>query len=101
LPAIGVPDAPWYDPHELEEEPLSRRHLLHVLSQTFWILALGVICLFAFFLLTGAVSPTGAVGLSLGVLVLVGLWIAHAVWEARHRTGRDAAAVRARERRGF
>ena len=80
---------------------MSRRHLLHVLSQTFWVLVLGVICLFAFFLVTGAISPTGAIGLSLAVLVLVGLWIAHAVWEARHRTGRDAASVRARERRGF
>jgi uncharacterized membrane protein (DUF485 family) len=82
-------------------KPVSRRHLLHVLSQTFWVLVLGVICLFAFFLLTGAISPTGAVGLSLAVLVLVALWIGHAVWEARHRTGRDLAAIRARERRGF
>ena len=80
---------------------VSRRHLLHVLSQTFWVLVLGVICLFAFFLVTGAISPGAAVGLSLAMAVLVALWIAHAVWEARHRTGRDEAAIRARERRGF
>ena len=80
---------------------MSRRHLFSVLSQTFWVLVLGIICLFAFFLVTGAISPTGAVGLSLAVLVLVALWIGHAVWEARHRTGRDLAAIRARERRGF
>ncbi len=80
---------------------VSRRHLLNVLSQTFWVLVLGVIGLFVFFLVTGAISPTSAVGLSLGVLVLVALWIAHAAWEARHRTGRDEAAIRARERRGF
>jgi membrane protein implicated in regulation of membrane protease activity len=82
-------------------KPVSRRHLLNVLAQTFWVLVLGVICLFAFFLVTGAISPTGAVGLSVAVLALVALWIVHAVWEARHRTGRDLAAIRARERRGF
>jgi uncharacterized membrane protein YhfC len=82
-------------------KPIARRHLFHVLSQTFWVLVLGVICLFAFFLVTGAISPTGAVGLSLAVAVLIALWVGHAVWEARHRTGRDLAAIRARERRGF
>jgi membrane protein implicated in regulation of membrane protease activity len=80
---------------------MSRRRLLHTLNQTFWVLVLGVICLFAFFLITGAISPTGAVGLSIAVLVLVVLWLGHAMWQARHRTGRDEAAVRARERRGF
>ena len=80
---------------------MSRRRLLHTLSQTFWVLVLGVICLFAFFLVTGAISPTGAVGLSIAVLVLVILWVGHAMWQARHRTGRDEAAIRARERRGF
>jgi uncharacterized membrane protein (DUF485 family) len=80
---------------------VSRRHLFRVLSQTFWILVLGVICLFAFFLITGAISPTGAVGLSLAVLVLVALWIVHAVWDSRHRDPHDRAMIRARERRGF
>lgn len=77
------------------------RRMLHVLNQTFWVLVLAVICLFAFFLVTGAISPTGAAGLSIAVLVLVVLWIGHAMWQARHRTGRDEAAIRARERRGF
>jgi membrane protein implicated in regulation of membrane protease activity len=80
---------------------MSRRRLLHTLNQTFWVLVLGVICLFAFFLVTGAISPTGAVGVSIAVLVLVILWVGHAMWQARHRDGRDEAAIRARERRGF
>jgi membrane protein YdbS with pleckstrin-like domain len=80
---------------------MSRRRMLHVLNQTFWVLALGVICLFAFFLGLGAFSPSGAVGLSIAMVVLIALWVAHAMWQARHRSGRDEAAIRARERRGF
>lgn len=78
-----------------------RSRLLHVLSETFWVFALGLICLFAFFVLMGALSPTQAVGVSVGVLVLAILWVGHAMWEARHRIARDPAAIRARERRGF
>jgi Ca2+/Na+ antiporter len=78
-----------------------RSRLLHVLSETFWVFVLGVICLFVFFVLMGALSPSQAVGVSVGVLVLAVLWVAHATWEARHRAARDPAAIRARERRGF
>lgn len=80
---------------------MSRRRMLHVLNQTFWVLVLGVICLFAFFLGIGAFSPTGAVGLTIAMVVLIGLWVGHAMWQARHRAARDEAAIRARERRGF
>lgn len=80
---------------------MSRRRMFHVLNQTFWVLALGLICLFAFFLGIGAFSPTGAIGVTIATLALVVLWIAHAMWQARHRSGRDEAAIRARERRGF
>ncbi len=45
--------------------------------------------------------PRRVVGLSLAVLVLAALWLGHAMWEVRHRTGRDPAAIRARARRGF
>jgi uncharacterized membrane protein (DUF485 family) len=78
-----------------------RSRLLHVLSETFWVFVLGLICLFAFFVLMGALSPTQAVGVTIGVVVLAVLWVGHAAWEARHRTGRDLAEIRARERRGF
>ena len=81
---------------------MHRSRLLHVLSETFWVFLLGLICLFAFFVLMGALSPTQAVGLSLAVLVMLVAWIGHAMWESRHRAAmRDPAAVRARERRGF
>ncbi len=72
-----------------------------VMSDTFWILILAIVVLFAFFLALGAFSPGEVVGLSLGVLGLAVLWTAHAVWESRHRTGRDPATIRNRERRGF
>jgi Ca2+/Na+ antiporter len=78
-----------------------RSRLLHALSETFWLFVLGVVCLFAFFVLMGALSPGQAVGVSLSVLALAILWVAHAMWTARHRAARDPAAIRARERRGF
>jgi ABC-type xylose transport system permease subunit len=84
-----------YDPH------MRRSRLLHVLSETFWVFVLGVICLFVFFVVMGALSPAQAVGVTVAVLVLAALWIGHAMWESRHRAGRDIDAIRARERRGF
>ena len=71
------------------------------LSDTFWILVLSIVVLFAFFIALGAFSPGDAVWLSLAVLALALLWAAHAAWDARHRTGRDPATIRNRERRGF
>jgi hypothetical protein len=80
---------------------MSRRRLVHVLSETFWLFVLGVICLFAFFVIMGAFSPGQVIGLSIAMLVLAALWLGHAMWQARHRSGRDPATIRARERRGF
>jgi membrane protein implicated in regulation of membrane protease activity len=80
---------------------MRRTRVLHVLSETFWVFVLGLICLFAFFVLMGALSPAEAVGVTVAVLSLAGLWIGHAMWEARHRHGRDPDVIRARERRGF
>jgi len=71
------------------------------LSDTFWILVLSVVVLFAFFIALGAFSPGDVAWLSIAVLVLALLWAAHAAWDARHRTGRDPATIRNRERRGF
>jgi uncharacterized membrane protein YhaH (DUF805 family) len=72
-----------------------------IMSDTFWILVLAVVVLFAFFVALGAFSPADVAGLSIGVAVLALLWAAHAVWESRHRDGRDPATIRNRERRGF
>jgi fatty acid desaturase len=71
------------------------------LSDTFWVLVLSIVVLFAFFIALGAFSPGEVVWLSVGVLALALLWAVHAAWDARHRTGRDAASIRNRERRGF
>ena len=71
------------------------------LSETFWILVLAVVVLFAFFLLLGAFSPGQVAGLTVAVAVLAVLWVAHAVRESRHRDPHDRSLVRARERRGF
>jgi len=71
------------------------------MSDTFWILILSVVVLFAFFLALGAIDPGEVVWLTLAILVLGLLWAAHAVWDSRHRSGRDPATIRNRERRGF
>jgi protein-S-isoprenylcysteine O-methyltransferase Ste14 len=71
------------------------------LADTFWVLVLAVIVLFAFFAGLGAFSPREVVVLTLVVVVLTVLWLAHAAWDSRHRDPRDPAAIRARERRGF
>ena len=71
------------------------------LSDTFWILVLSIVVLFAFFIALGAFHPGDVAWLSLGVLALALLWTVHAAWDARHRSGRDPATTRNRERRGF
>jgi hypothetical protein len=75
--------------------------MLATLADTFWVLVLAALLLFAFFVALGAFAPTDVAGLSLAMGGLALLWVAHAMWDARHRTGRDAASIRARERRGF
>ena len=77
------------------------RRTLATLSDTLWVLVLAVVVLFAFFVALGAFSPGEVIGLTLAVGVLAALWIAHAVWDSRHRDPHDPAIVRARERRGF
>jgi fatty acid desaturase len=81
--------------------PHRRSRTLATLSETFWILALAAIVLFAFFVALGAFSPGDVVVLTMVVAVLAVLWVAHAVWESHHRDPHDRSMVRARERRGF
>jgi uncharacterized membrane protein (DUF485 family) len=78
-----------------------RRTLLQVLSETFFLLVLGVVAMFAFFVALGALKPGQVVGLSIAVAVLAAIWVAHAMWVTRHSDARDPATIRARERRGF
>lgn len=81
--------------------PRRRSRILATLTETFWILVLAVIVLFAFFVALGAFQPGEVVALTLVVAALALLWVAHAVWDSRHRDPHDPAVVRARERRGF
>jgi uncharacterized membrane protein YhaH (DUF805 family) len=75
--------------------------MLATLSETFWVLVLSVVVLFAFFVALGAFSPGEVAGLTIAVVALALLWVAHAVWDSRHRDPHDPAIIRARERRGF
>jgi fatty acid desaturase len=78
-----------------------RPRFLATLSETFWVLVLAIVVLFAFFATLGAFSPGEVIVLTLVVIVLALLWVAHAMWDSRHRDPHDPAMVRARERRGF
>ena len=78
-----------------------RSRMFATLSETFWILVLAVVVLFAFFVALGAFQPGEVLVLTLVVLALALLWVVHAVWDSRHRDPHDKAVVRARERRGF
>ena len=75
--------------------------MLSTLSETFWILVLAVVVLFAFFVALGAFTPGEVLGLTVVVAALALLWVAHAWWDSRHRDPHDPAVIRARERRGF
>jgi fatty acid desaturase len=75
--------------------------ILGTLSETLWLFVLAIVVLFAFFVALGAFSPGEVVALTIVVAVLALAWVAHAVWDSRHRDPHDPSAVRARERRGF
>ena len=62
---------------------------------------MSLVALFAFLLALGAYSPGDVLGLTIVMVVLLVLWIAHAVWVTRRADKRDPRAIAARERRGF
>ena len=80
---------------------MNGRQIWSVMTESFWILLVCLVALFVFLLALGAYSPGQVVGLTLVMLGLFVLWLLHAMWVARRRTGRDPRAVAARERRGF
>jgi hypothetical protein len=77
-------------------------NVARVVREAFWVIALGVIAEYAFFVLLGAWHPGDVAGVSIAVGVLVVLWIVHA-WAQSHRRpeGRHPRLTAARERRGF
>ena len=60
--------------------------MLATLSETFWLLVLGVVVMFAFFAALGAFEVGEAIGVTIAVVVLAALWLAHAMWVSRHTT---------------
>jgi membrane protein implicated in regulation of membrane protease activity len=72
-----------------------------VLRNVFWVVALGVIACYVFFLALGAFSATDVLWLTLAVAALVVLRLYQSYLERRHAGERDPTMTRARERRGF
>jgi membrane protein implicated in regulation of membrane protease activity len=70
--------------------------------EAFWVLALGVIGCYIFFVALGAFSPGDVLGITIAVAALLLLWLVHA-WARSHRHAgeRDPRLTAARERRGF
>ena len=79
---------------------MSPRGIWAVMRESFWVLLISIVALFAFLLALGAYSPGDVLGLTVVMVVLFLLWVAHAMWVSR-RAERDPRAIAARERRGF
>ena len=82
---------------------MSPRGIWAVMRESFWVLLISLVALFVFLLALGAYSPSEVVGLTLVMVGLFVLWVAHAAWVTRRadRRARDPRAIAARERRGF
>ena len=80
---------------------MSGRRIWAAMSESFWVLLVCLVALFAFLIALGAYSPGEVIGLTIAVVAMFVLWVAHAAWVARRAKDRDPRAVAARERRGF
>jgi len=88
-------------PHIRGEHPRAAA-ARRLLSQAFWALIAGVVVAYVFFLALGAFGSSEAGLLTAVVVVLAVLWIAHALYVARHSTqDQRLAREHERERRGF
>lgn len=84
-----------YDPH------MRIPAWLEAAREFFWVLALGVIAAYAFFVALGAFAPGDVLAVSIVIGVLVALWLAHAWIGHRRHAESDPRLRHARERRGF
>jgi uncharacterized membrane protein len=71
------------------------------MRNAFWVLAIFVLGLYAFFVALGAWKPGEVLPLTIAMVVLAALWTAHA-WRTRGDAHEpDPRLTHARERRGF
>jgi membrane protein implicated in regulation of membrane protease activity len=85
-------------PHPIARHPQVAR----AISDGFWVIAMGAIGCYAFFVALGAFRPDEVAGVSIAVGVLVLLWAGRAWRNARLAAhARDRRLAHARERRGF
>ena len=72
------------------------------LREGFWVVALGLVLMYAFFVALGAFAPGDVAGVSIAVGLLALMYLVHA-WATgrRARERRDPRLARDRERRGF
>ncbi len=80
-----------------------RNDPLETLRGAFWVIALAVIVLYAFFGVLGAFWIGNILPLTILVCVLAALWLVHAAFDRRHHDEeqRDPRLRTARQRRGF
>lgn len=71
------------------------------IREAFWVLALGLIGCYVFFVALGAFSPGDVLGVTIAVAILVVLWGIHAWAGRRQSADRDLRLAHQRERRGF
>ena len=85
-------------PHPMAHHP----ELARTIRDGFWVIALGAIGCYAFFVALGAIKPGEVWSVTIAVLILLALWLARA-WSVSHlqRMERDPRLAHARERRGF
>jgi hypothetical protein len=72
------------------------------LREGFWVVALGLIIMYAFFVALGAFAPGDVAGVSIAIGLLAVMYAVHS-WASgrRAREARDPRLLQARERRGF
>lgn len=80
---------------------MSPRGVWAAMRESFWVLLISLVALFVFLLALGAYSPSEVVTLTIVMVVLFVVWVAHAAWVTRRADKRDPRAIAARERRGF